>query len=321
MKRLSVILLAGLLLIICATAGLYFRFACPVGSGPAGPEVGRQGFAQAWSSRPVLLVGLGDSVTAGFGAHKGTSYFDRLARNPADEFPEMKGLDLKEVCPRLQVTNLSVSGSTSSEVIQRQLHLLPTNPPETFGIVVMTTGGNDLIHNYGRTPPREEAMYGATVAEAKPWVDNFAHRLEATLGQIESRFPGGCEIFLANIFDPTDGVGDAERAGLPAWKDSVPLLDAYNAAIAQAVAAHPHAHLVDVHQAFLGHGIHCTQFWHAHYDWHDPHYWYFTNLEDPNERGYDVIRRLFLKAIAQTGIPSRGAVKQGEGYLHPSSLR
>ncbi len=24
------------------------------------------------------------------------------------------------------------------------------------------------------------------------------------------------------------------------------------------------------------------------------HYWYYTNLEDPNERGYDAIRRLFL---------------------------
>jgi hypothetical protein len=26
----------------------------------------------------------------------------------------------------------------------------------------------------------------------------------------------------------------------------------------------------------------------------DPTYWYFFNLEDPNLRGYDAIRRLFL---------------------------
>ncbi|MBC8117927.1 MAG: hypothetical protein H7062_26345 [Candidatus Saccharimonas sp.] len=38
---------------------------------------------------------------------------------------------------------------------------------------------------------------------------------------------------------------------------------------------------------FLGHGIHCT------------HYWYWDNLEDPNDRGYDAIRRLFLIEMAR----------------------
>ncbi len=32
----------------------------------------------------------------------------------------------------------------------------------------------------------------------------------------------------------------------------------------------------------------------GHFDRHDPHYWFYFNLEDPNERGYDAIRRLFL---------------------------
>jgi hypothetical protein len=163
----------------------------------------------------------------------------------------------------------------------------------------MTTGGNDIIHNYGRTPPREEAMYGASMDEAKPWVDNFSRRLESTLTQITGRFPGGCEIFLADIFDPTDGLGDAERAGLPVWKDSMQVLDAYNSVIHHAAENHPNVHVINIHQAFLGHGIHCTQFWCSHFDWHDPHYWYFYNLEDPNERGYDVIRRLYLMEIAK----------------------
>ena len=35
---------------------------------------------------------------------------------------------------------------------------------DTFGLVVMTTGGNDVIHHYGRTAPSEGAMYGATFA-------------------------------------------------------------------------------------------------------------------------------------------------------------
>lgn len=298
-RRVIFVFLSGLVLIGGAAAYLFLSFARPAGSGPAGPGVDHNSFSSSWTRRKVLLVGLGDSVTAGFGARKGYSYFDRLAKNPADEFPEMKGVCLASVFPNFQCANLSVSGSTSSEVPQRQLELLTTNAPDVFGIVVMTTGGNDIIHNYGRTPPREEAMYGATLDEAKPWVENFSRRLESTLTQIESRFPGGCEIFLANIFDPTDGVGDAQRAGLPAWKESLSILDAYNAVIRHTVEIHPQVHLVDIHQAFLGHGIHCTQFWRAHFDWHDPHYWFFYNLEDPNERGYDVIRRLYLVEIAK----------------------
>jgi lysophospholipase L1-like esterase len=298
-KRVFYVLLAGVILIAGVAAYLFFQFARPVGSGSAGPVVGRELFSLVWSSRRILLVGLGDSVTAGFGARKGYSYFDRLAKNPADEFSEMNGICMASVFPKFQFTNLAVSGSTSSEVPSRQLNSLPTNTPDVFAVVVLTTGGNDIIHNYGRTPPREEAMYGATVEEAKPWVENFGRRLESTLAQIENHFPGGCEIYIANIFDPTDGLGDAERAGLPAWKDSMQILDAYNAVIRRSAETHTNIHVVDIRSAFLGHGIHCTQFWRGYFDWHDPHYWYFYNLEDPNERGYDVIRRLFLNEMAK----------------------
>jgi len=298
-KRILWFLGFGLLLIVGLAAALFFRFARPEGSGPAGPQVSAEAFSKPWTTRPVLLVGLGDSVTAGFGARKGYSYFSRLAKNPADEFPELKGIDLAGVFPGLSVTNLAVSGSTSGEVVSRQLALLATNDATVRGLIVLTTGGNDLIHNYGRTAPREEAMYGATWEQAQPWVENFPRRLEEIVAQAKARFPGGCDFFVANIFDPTDGLGDAERAGLPHWPDGLKVLEAYNLALKNCADQHPEVHLVDMHQAFLGHGIHCTQFWQQHFDRHDPHYWYFTNLEDPNERGYDVIRRLFLTEIAK----------------------
>lgn len=291
--------LAGLLMVMGLAACLYFQFVHPVGRGPAGPDVDRQSFLAPWSTRPVRLVGLGDSVTAGFGARKGYSHFNRLVANPADEFSEMQGINLRVMFPALAFTNLAVSGSTSSEVVDRQLVLLATNDPAVLGLVIMTTGGNDIIHNYGRTAPREEAMYGATWEQAQPWVENFARRLEEVIRQVKARFPGGCEIFVANIFDPTDGLGDAERAGLPRWPDAMRILAAYNSVIEQCARQHPEVHLVDMHGAFLGHGIHCTQFWRTHYDWHDPHYWFYGNLEDPNERGYDVIRRLYLREIAK----------------------
>ena len=51
--------------------------------------------------------------------------------------------------------------------------------------------------------------------------------------------------------------------------------------------------------AFLGHGAHCAEPWREHYDSEDPHYWYYANIEDPNDRGYDAIRRLFFLEMAK----------------------
>jgi lysophospholipase L1-like esterase len=232
------------------------------------------------------------------------SYFDRLGQNPPAEFAEMRGLSLAAVLPRLRTSNLALSGSTSLEHLEILLPRIEMQDDETLGIVVLTTGGNDIIHNYGRTPPREGAMYGATLEQARPWIDNFAARLEKLLDGIERNFPGGCHFYLANIYDPTDNVGDAEHAGLPAWRDGLRVIAAYNEVIAQSAERRTNVHLIDMHGTFLGHGIHCLKFWLPHYSAADPHYWYWDNLEDPNDRGYDALRRLFLNEMAQTLPPA-----------------
>jgi lysophospholipase L1-like esterase len=295
-----VLLAAGLFLTGAAWGYLHVTYNRSTGRGPAGPRViPSAAFARPWTTRPVFLVGLGDSVTAGFGARKGYAYFDRLRQSAPDEFEGLKQVCLSAVIPNLRSRNLAVSGSTSFECLESQLPLLSRQDAQTLGFVVITTGGNDLIHNYGRTPPRKQAMYGASWDQAQPWIQGFADRLEAIVGGISSRFPGGCHIFLANIYDPSDGVGDIEKAGLPAWPDGGRILAAYNEAIRACSEKHRNAYLVDIHSLFLGHGIHCGQFWSKHYDHSDPHYWYYTNLEDPNERGYDAIRRAFLIEMAK----------------------
>ncbi|MCR4412762.1 MAG: SGNH/GDSL hydrolase family protein [Thermoguttaceae bacterium] len=242
----------------------------------------------------MLLLGVGDSVTAGFGVREDLSYFARLVRNPPDEFPEMQGICLSAVFPNLEVKQLAISGSTSLEHIEVLRERLPRQPPDVLGVVVMTTGGNDIIHAYGRQPPREGAMYGATLDQARPWIAAFEKRLHAMLTLIEERFPGGCHIFLGDIYDPTDGVGDARSAGLPDWPDGLAILAAYNDIIHRAGQSRPRVHVVPIHATFLGHGIHCRQFWRRHYRAEDPTYWYAPNLEDPTERGYDALRRIFL---------------------------
>jgi lysophospholipase L1-like esterase len=299
--KVRLFLLLGLGVVLVLGAALYLRlgFYPTVGAGPAGPDVGSSAFEKPWTTRPVLLVGLGDSITAGFGARRGYSYFDRLIKNPLDEFPGMGGICLSRVFPNLRATNLAVSGSISSGLLDGQLPLLPVADPQTLGWVVITTGGNDLIHDYGKSPPREQAMYGATWQQAQPWIRHYEDRLEKIYDQISGRFPGGCQIFMANIYDPPDASGHLERAGLPAWPDGLRIHAAFNDVILRFSERHTNVHRVNIHQTFLGHGLNCRQFWSRHYDRRDPHYWYFSNLEDPNERGYDVLRRLFLLEMSR----------------------
>lgn len=302
MKRWRLVLLVcvGVFLVLAALGYRHFWLARPVGEGPAGPEVDGSGFQQPWTERKVLLLGVGDSVTAGFGVSSGHSYVGRLFENPEDEFPDMRGICLRRVLPNMTVENIALSGSTSLHHEEIIANRLATQVPDVFGLVVMTTGGNDLIHNYGRTPPREGAMYGATFEQAEPWIAAFEQRLDRMIDLLEKRFPGGCLIFLADIYDPSDGVGDAPSAGLPEWKDCLAIHRAYNDVICHAAEKRRSVRIVPMHDAFLGHGVHCVQPWREHYRADDPRYWYALNLEDPNDRGYDAIRRLFLIEIAKS---------------------
>ncbi len=299
-RRLFALLVIGLLIIGATAVYRYYRYALPIGSGPAGPIVSREAFTTVWSERPVVLLGLGDSITQGLGASPGHTYFGRLVKNSTGEFNDMQGISLSRVFPHLEPINLAISGTTSIECVDYQLPKLKPYDAATFGIVVMTTGGNDLIHNYGRTPPREGAMFGAEVGEISEWVKHFDHRLDTIAMRVRETFPGGCRIFIANIYDPTDGDGDIEHAGLPSWPEGLQVVAAYNEVLSRFAGRHPDVTLVDMRAAFLGHGIHCTHFWHRHYHSDDPHYWYWDNLEDPNDQGYDTIRRLFLIEMSRT---------------------
>ncbi|RMF37775.1 MAG: SGNH/GDSL hydrolase family protein [Planctomycetota bacterium] len=297
-KRLWAILVVGLLLVAGTTSYIQFFLVRPIGSGPAGPRVDPRYFAKRWTQRQVKLVGVGDSITAGLGAKSADhSFFNRLVRNPDDEYPDMRGICLSAVIPHLDTENLAVSGSTSQQHLDIVNERLSLQDPDVFGLVVLTTGGNDLIHNYGRTPPQECAMYGATLAQAAEWIEGFQRRLDTILDTITARFPGGCEIYLANIYDPTDGVGDAPSIFLPEWPDGLKIHARYNRVIAQCADARENVHLVDLYSAFLGHGSHCRQFWRSTYVSDDPYYWFFENVEDPNDRGHDAIRRVFLNTI------------------------
>jgi hypothetical protein len=120
---------------------------------------------------------------------------------------------------------------------------------------------------------------------------DFERRLGRVLDTIRDRFLGGCHIFLGDYFDPTDGQGDIEHAPitLPRWPDGEAVLNEYNHALRE-VASHRTGwvHVIGLRQAFAGHGIHHGS----------QAYWYFYNLEDPNDEGYEAIGRLYEAALA-----------------------
>jgi lysophospholipase L1-like esterase len=277
------------------------RIPASMGEGPAGPAVDRAAFAKPWRTRPVMLVAVGDSVSTGYGAGPGMGYVDLLTRNNDDAYPDLRGVDLSAVTPNLTVVKRA-QNSTNSISHGRIIAGLETQPPDVFGIVCITTGGIDLIHWYGHATPKEGAMYGATLEQAAPWLEAYEARLDRMAETLKAKFPGGCLAVFATVYDPTDGVGDIEDAGvmfwLPPWPDGLAIHARMNEAIRRVAARHFHVRVAEVHAALLGHGIHCLDPANPHHDRNDPTYWYFANLEDPNRRGYDAVRRAFLNAIA-----------------------
>ena len=121
-RRLKSLLLVALLVIPGSFAYIEFYLARPPGEGPAGPTVNADEFQSIWSDRQIQLIGIGDSITAGLGAKsKSHRFFNRLRRNPNDEFADMQGNCLETVLPNLKSENFAISGSESMmhlEVIQ-----------------------------------------------------------------------------------------------------------------------------------------------------------------------------------------------------------
>jgi lysophospholipase L1-like esterase len=268
-----------------------------MGNGPAGPVIASEPFYSFWSTKPVVFLGIGDSITRGYGAAKQYTYFELLIKNDNRMYPDMKGKELSIVFPAMTYRNYAQDYTTTQQHLDSQLNKISKYGKEIRGIIVITSGGNDLIHDYGRTPPKDGAMYGCTYKQAEVWCENIKQRLDTLLTRLMDKFPGGCDIFLANIYDPSDGLGDPQTMGLPRWPDSTKVLTLANQKIAELCKQYPNVHLVDIHTPFIGHGIHCDEWWRSTYRKDDPHYWYYTNLEDPNRRGFDAIRRLFLQEM------------------------
>ena len=244
-----------------------------------------------------LLV-MGDSIAAGYGAsvETRTSFGPMLYEDdPSADFSE-PGADLKTLYgDDLLYRQLGLPGATSEDLaaavcagceIQDLFEQQETWPPEGHTIVAITIGGNDLsgsLFSGGFT--------GQLMEDA---LDNLA-KVVAFL-QDPANFPDGTTIYVATVYDPTDGEDHASAcyfdvtvpdisAAINVWRERyIDLGKEMGFAV------------VDTLSHFRGHGWNYGNESNPFYDEDDPSLW-FADCVHPNDQGHSEYRRVFFEAI------------------------
>jgi lysophospholipase L1-like esterase len=159
---------------------------------------------------PAVYVALGDSISIdAYAGGPGRGGPSLLARNRDDDFPEWRGRDLATRHPSLRYHLLAVDGGTPSTLLDLQLPQLAGSGVAPT-LVTLTVGGNDLLSAYGDTRRAREVV--ALVCDR---VAQALTRLRRLLRSPQD------PIVVGDVYDPSDGTGDASRVGLPAWPQVV----------------------------------------------------------------------------------------------------
>lgn len=196
--------------------------------------------AQYWTSFAdnARYLALGDSLSAGYGAHPSTNGFVyQLYQSGAIDNVNNTLLD-----------NIGVVNATSSDVLSHQLplgHLFFSDTGQDYRkVVTITVGGNDMQQLIGTI------LYADLTQEQIQllvWqtLQNFSVNLGAILGDLIS--DPDIEVYVANQYDPLLPVAGGSEivSGLN---------EAISSVISVMKSAYPFANitLVDVHSAFDG---------------------------------------------------------------------
>ena len=158
-------------------------------------------------------MGLGDSLTAGFGALPATNGY----------FYHLYHWGVFDSIPNTLIANAAVPGANSSHVLDYQV----PQAVEVFqpSIIVMTVGGNDLLRILGGVPPQ------AVLAD-------FQANLTAILARLRAGLPE-TRIVVGNLYS------------IPEISGSEEIVPVFNQ-IVQGVATAFDVRVADVHEAFQG---------------------------------------------------------------------
>ncbi len=253
------------------------------------------------ADNPTRLLVFGDSISAGNGASRDSlDYVSLLIENNEDEWPDWNDYDLQSLHPNLsEVIDVSFGGALTIDVVNDQIPDLESQlsyPAEGQTLVVITAGGND-----------------AQMALAVPdMLDNIIESVETNLTdfveymQDPAKFPDGVWIYAANVYEPTDGVGQSDSCFFGfEFTDLLPGLDEANATM-QGVAEDYSFAMLDLHGHFGGHGYYHDDPENALYDAEDPTLWFASDCIHPNDRGHHELRRMMYHSIDGQPLPAPG---------------
>jgi lysophospholipase L1-like esterase len=225
-----------------------------------------------------VAVALERVTTAGRVAPLGAASL--LYKNSEERWPEDVGNDLQSMFPGIEATNLATDGATIGEVFGEQLPQLDDSTERI--LITLTVGGNDLLSAFGNRQRRDVLEKIA---------DDVAEAYDFLVGLVRGRFPNAATI-LTTVYDPSDGTG--RIPGVYEQGPALPLhvLDRLNAHIRALATGTPNVLLADAHRHFLGHGVTASE--------QDQWYWK-RSLIEPNARGANEIRHLWLDALRAAG--------------------
>jgi lysophospholipase L1-like esterase len=211
-----------------------------------------------------------------------------LARNRDEDFPGWRKRDLATTRPELGFALLATHGATTASVLDVQLPRL-ASLGVVPRVVTLTVGGNDVLGAYGDTRLALEivGVVGARVGRA--------------LDRLRGLARAGDPVIVGTVYDPSDGISEAWRVGLPPWPDVADIVVELNYTL-KAVAAKHDALVADIHERFLGHGLQAGNPAQPNPRPGDRALWY-CNIIEPNAWGADAVRAALWVALQAHGEP------------------
>jgi lysophospholipase L1-like esterase len=190
------------------------------------------------------------------------------------------------------VVNVAVGGATTGSMRANQPGMLRTRlslPVRGHSVVVITIGGNDLQLAIVAGDPE-----GGTLTSA---ISNIRQTVQFL--QDPANFPDGTSIYVAAVYDPSDGEGFIQgcffNLRLPTFVTGLNTWRARYVALGTEMGFG----VIDALGHFHGHGHNFMHTDNTYYDRDDATGW-FSDCIHPNDRGHHELRRLFFEAIDGT---------------------
>ena len=264
---------------------------------PLDPDVATWWPAEVPFDTATRVMFFGDSITWGYGiSNSENRYTSLLIENNDDRWPDFEGDTLTDRYGPLEVLDYSVNGAVTREVRYNQIPYMESTLPDVIEghtLVFMTIGGNDLAATlYGQSDLDEVA--GEVDDNLRGIAESFAD---------PARYPDGATLFLSNVYEPTDGEGQADACFLGLNVSALePVLDEINTN--SLALAHEFGFAwIDLRGHFRGHGFNHDNPSIEAYDEEDPSLWLQDDCIHPNARGHHELRRLFLAAVDGVDLP------------------